>query len=316
MTAHNDHKPDLGQPNGIATLDGTGKVPASQIPAAGGGHPVVIKAVDPTVTDDSSAGYAAGDHWINTTAVPPRVFQAVSVAVGAAVWKRLSNLKHNATTTDPLTSNDNTQGYEVGSTWTNTTDKDRFACISAATGVAVWLETTNVPGAGKQTPKEHFLDGSLLVYGAVGAHSLGASIIQYTRIWLTAGTTISLIRTFVDSGQAAGRHIRMGLYDQNAPTSTTGVPNNKVAETAEVGTTLLYMDVPLGSSYVVTVTGYYWIAHVTDSVSVKFALSSIVYRQDFVPKRAESTTGTALPGAAGTVTNPQSSIVYASAVEP
>lgn len=37
MTVHKDHGPFLGQPNGIATLDGTGKVPTAQLPTLGSG---------------------------------------------------------------------------------------------------------------------------------------------------------------------------------------------------------------------------------------------------------------------------------------
>lgn len=41
--------------------------------------------VDPAVTDDLDLGYKAGDVWINTAS--GNVFDAVSVADGAAVWR-------------------------------------------------------------------------------------------------------------------------------------------------------------------------------------------------------------------------------------
>jgi hypothetical protein len=44
--------------------------------------------VDPAVTDDSSLSYAAGSFWLNT--VTPSFWMAASVAVGAAVWLKLS----------------------------------------------------------------------------------------------------------------------------------------------------------------------------------------------------------------------------------
>jgi len=43
---------------------------------------------DPGVSNDSSAGYGIGSLWINVTL--DKVFQAVDVTVGAAVWKELS----------------------------------------------------------------------------------------------------------------------------------------------------------------------------------------------------------------------------------
>lgn len=42
----------------------------------------------PTVNDDSSAGYAIGSRWIDTT--NDDVYQAVDVTVGAAVWRQLN----------------------------------------------------------------------------------------------------------------------------------------------------------------------------------------------------------------------------------
>ena len=56
--------------------------------------PIAVKksnltaAVDPAVGDDSSQGYAAGSFWLNT--VTPSFWVASSVAVGAAVWLKLS----------------------------------------------------------------------------------------------------------------------------------------------------------------------------------------------------------------------------------
>jgi hypothetical protein len=41
-------------------------------------------------------------------------------------------------TSDPTISNDNTQGYSVGSFWFNTTTNKAFICADAATGAAVW----------------------------------------------------------------------------------------------------------------------------------------------------------------------------------
>lgn len=41
--------------------------------------------VDPTVTDDSAAGYAVGDFWLNGN----KLFVASDVTVGAAVWTRV-----------------------------------------------------------------------------------------------------------------------------------------------------------------------------------------------------------------------------------
>jgi hypothetical protein len=45
--------------------------------------------VNPTASDDNTVGYVPGSVWINTTA--QTVWQAISVATGAAVWVELTN---------------------------------------------------------------------------------------------------------------------------------------------------------------------------------------------------------------------------------
>ncbi len=62
------------------------------------------------------------------------------------------NLKVSlAETTNPGTGNDNTEGYSVGSRWINVSADKEFICLDVSTGAAVWTETTQSGGAGKQT---------------------------------------------------------------------------------------------------------------------------------------------------------------------
>lgn len=63
--------------------------------------------VDPTVTDDSVAGYAVGSHWVNTTS--DAVFICADSSAGAAVWQNVS-----ASGTDisvKVSANDTTTGF-------------------------------------------------------------------------------------------------------------------------------------------------------------------------------------------------------------
>lgn len=58
----------------------------------------------PTVNDDSGDGYAAGSRWINTST--QRVYVAISVSPGSAVWQELtfpSSIASNFTITGTLT---------------------------------------------------------------------------------------------------------------------------------------------------------------------------------------------------------------------
>jgi len=59
------------------------------------------------------------------------------------------NLKLNnfTATTDPAVGNDDSEGYDSGSLWVNTTTNTLFACSDASTGAAVWQ-----PASGPSTP--------------------------------------------------------------------------------------------------------------------------------------------------------------------
>jgi hypothetical protein len=59
----------------------------------------------------------------------------------------VENLKVNLTaTTNPGATNDSSQGYAVGSRWTNVTSQHEFVCLSATAGTAVWKLTTPIFG--------------------------------------------------------------------------------------------------------------------------------------------------------------------------
>ncbi len=56
------------------------------------------------------------------------------------------NLKQNLTSNNnPTNSDDNTLGYAVGSVWINVAARKSFICLNSGTGVATWIETTNLP---------------------------------------------------------------------------------------------------------------------------------------------------------------------------
>ncbi|MCW3104361.1 MAG: hypothetical protein JWO09_2801 [Bacteroidetes bacterium] len=130
-------------------------------------------AADPSVTDDSAAGYAVGSSWINTS--NGKGYVCVDASVAAAIWAELTpnpnvaahianmNNPHNTTKeqvglgnvlntlvnfsgiVDPTASNDNTEGYGIGSTWLNVSGPRQFTCFDASTGAAVWQEITPKP---------------------------------------------------------------------------------------------------------------------------------------------------------------------------
>ena len=332
-----------------------------------GSHPVTVSASDPTVTDDSNAGFTIGDHWINTTTkrvfqatdvtvgaavwervdqpkvtittvdptasndetqdyeqhsswintatLPPKIYSCLDASTGAAVWRRNNNVKNNVSASTPNINDDNTQSYEVGSLWFDTSDNEVYVATSVVTGAARWKLST-VSGGGSLNNPGEFMFGTLLDYPSPGNVSSG--VVFFLRLKFPAGVVLSDMRTFIDSGGSAARSIRMGIYAQTTPSDKNGVPNTRVAQTAATVTTGqsgLFMTVPLiGGDYTVPATGFYWLAVVSDSTSLKFAVTA-ASRANFLPIRQESGTGTTLPATTGTLTNPISSVLYIAAVE-
>jgi len=276
---------------------------------------ITITTVDPTASNDGTQGYEQHSSWINTATLPPKVYSCLDASTGAAVWRRNNNVKNNVSASTPNVNDDETQGYEVGSLWFDTTDNEVYVATSVVTGAAKWKLST-VSGGGSLNNPGEFMFGTLLDYPSPGNVSSGT--VFFLRLKFPAGVVFSDMRTFIDSGGTAARSIRMGIYSQTDPSDANGVPNTRVAQTGSTVTTGqsgLFMTVPLiGGDYTITTTGFYWIALVSDSTSLKFAVTAAA-RADFLPVRQESGTGTTLPATAGTLTNPISSVLYIAAVE-
>ena len=76
-----------------------------------------------------------------------------------AIGNRPANfaaINNLAATTVPGSSNDSTQGYEVGSEWIDTTTEAIYKCVSAVAGDAVWvlLDTSGEGGDGATEQKQ------------------------------------------------------------------------------------------------------------------------------------------------------------------
>jgi len=282
-------------------------------------HPVHLDTIPPTSADDNTLGYVPGHHWLDTVTL--RVYQALDVTLGAAIWERIDNLLYNvAAVTDPQATDDSTLGYEIGSIWFNTLVEESYICLDATASAAIWQllpNTTASAGIGKDSPREIFYGNSLIDYG--GAAGVTSGEIQYTRIWLTIDTIIEGGAFFVDSGGLAARKVRVGLYSQADPRDFTLTPATKLRETAETSTANLDGTFvrPLwsGGDYTIPATGYYWIAVIQDSSAMKYATTPDVFRANFLPVRRESGTGTTLPATPSGLSNPVSALIWAAVVE-
>lgn len=85
-----------------------------------------------TSITDTTHGQRGG----GTTAAPLHVVASSS----GPGFKPQSN---TAAAVNPTVSNDNTQGYLIGSEWLNTTAGTMWVCLGNATGAAIWKELTN-----------------------------------------------------------------------------------------------------------------------------------------------------------------------------
>jgi hypothetical protein len=128
---------------------------------------------DPSVNDDSNAGYAVGSAWINTST--GKNFVCLNASIADATWTELTpnpdiqthiadmNNPHNTTkaqvglgnvldtlmnfagVVDPTAQNSSAEGYTIGSVWLNTVSQREFTCFDATAGAAVWTELTPDP---------------------------------------------------------------------------------------------------------------------------------------------------------------------------
>ncbi len=287
---------------------------------AGGSHPVTVDTSDPTVTDDSNAGFAVGDHWINSTTLV--IWQLADDANGSAVWKRVDQPKVEIATADPTVGDDNLDDFEIGSLWINTDTPEVFMATDVSTGAAIWVSLSEDQGdqIGREEPGVVTPGGTLYLYGNSGGFS--ANEVQYARVFLRKGATYGSMRMYLDRTTGAAKDIRMGLYDQADPSDETDVPDSRLRQTdlfnaTEDVFTEEAFNAGSGGNYEVTVTGYYWLAIVRGGGGGQFQVQQTAdsYPADFLPVRRQSTTGTALPATASGLTNPASAVVLCSMLE-
>lgn len=85
VSANTTHRSAVNNPHSVTKAQvGLGNVPDLKV-----NHQAVN---DPTVNDDSSAGYSTGSNWVNVST--DKVFYCVDATVGAASWKRLDIASH------------------------------------------------------------------------------------------------------------------------------------------------------------------------------------------------------------------------------
>ncbi len=73
--------------------------------------------------------------------------------------RKYDSVIHNRNSpSDPLVTNDSSEGYAVGSTWFNRVDEKKFTLKDATVGAAVWIETGGGEGGGVGSPFTYYVE--------------------------------------------------------------------------------------------------------------------------------------------------------------
>lgn len=176
-----------------------------------------------------------------------------------------SFVKNNIATTNPSASNDNTQGYSIGSTWINTVTGVAYRCFDATTNAAIWVAmgVTDHPG---------MLSG--LFYGAqrgasVTTVTVTADLLYAVPIYIPHAINIQALAVRVNSGGTG--NAKLGIYS-----NANGRPGTLLAQPAtavSVGTSAAAAVAALSANYFAA-PGIYWLAVVFSSGPVMNAIGA------------------------------------------
>lgn len=108
----------------------TGTVDGRDVAADGAVLDTALQPGDLASQGEAEAG-ADNTKWMS----PLRVAQAIAV-LSSGIQNKLDAV------TAPVGTNDNTEGYSVGSFWIDVTNDEAYRCVDATTNLAVWVKTT------------------------------------------------------------------------------------------------------------------------------------------------------------------------------
>jgi len=194
-------------------------------------------AFDPLTADPSSP--VDGQVWYNSTDSAFRQYRNGQV-------RTINQRKFNSTTTAPASANDNTQGYDVGSLWLNTTSNTAYICKDATTGAAVWLSLAGGSGAspvGAKGDVQFKGTGSNLDAETASGQSLNYDTVKHA---LTIGPTgVNLTNNPFSANGTANSYVQSNV--QNTSNGVTA--SSDLVATADNGNdTANFVDVGINSS--------------------------------------------------------------------
>lgn len=149
----------------------------------------------PTQTDDVDAGWEVGSVWAHVAL--ENIYVCMVNTAGAAVWIRLSSIKHKLDAIiDPTVDDDEDGHFEIGSMWLNVADKKIFFCLDVTDGAAIWQEVTsiknNYSAAGTPTVNDddtqEYVPGSTWVSDSLRTAWVCSDNTTGAAVWLEYGT--------------------------------------------------------------------------------------------------------------------------------
>lgn len=159
---------------------------------------------------------------------------ALLYAVGLDASNKGGRTRINSNATSaPLTTNDNTQGYQIGATWTRSDTRQIWFCVDATTNAAVWalVELSEHPGY----VVGNWYIGNTGIFGSGTAPGSGS--IRAYPFYLKERVTINSLGLRVTIVSAGG-NVQAAIYANNPAAGTTGRPTgNALASTASMSTT-------------------------------------------------------------------------------
>lgn len=164
---------------------------------------------------------------------------------------------------DPTANNDNTQGYAIGSQWTNSSTGRVFVARSVATSAAVWENRDTQPAYFST----FWYSGDYHDSSPAAGSALVAGTVYALPIFIESRVTIALYGWRLSTGDAAG-HVTIGIapfdYTNNGrPGTWTGLtPSTTLTGTATASS--------VAPTSVPTVErGWYYLGWQTDSTTVR-----------------------------------------------
>jgi len=98
--------------------------------------------IAPTITDDSTLGYAIGSLWI--VSGTQESYICMNPAAGGAVWKPIEESVNNISAiVAPGVLDNYSSGYRVGSVWYNTLSNEVYICTVPS--VPTWVKISQIP---------------------------------------------------------------------------------------------------------------------------------------------------------------------------